>query len=347
MVEVVGQYTELRKAGANYTGRCPFHEEKTPSFSVNPTEKLFYCFGCGVGGNLFGFVQQKENLEFAAAVEYLADKYGVVLEYEESSARGDAERHRRERLRALLEQATAYYERVLAEAKAAAPARDYLTRRGLADEVCREFRLGFSRPGWDKLRDAARAKGFTEQELLDAGLVIPGKSGRPYDRFRGRIMFPLATIAAAPWASAPAPWVKRSPSTSTRRRRRSTTRVRRCSVSTRPGRRPAKRTASTSSRATLTSWRSPRPAWATSWPAWARPSLSSSSNACHGSRTACICASTRTPPASAPCSAPSPWRGMDLTMHVVRIPDGLDPADYVLCRSGRGRFPRACQPSSN
>ena len=113
MVEVVGQYTELRKAGANYSGRCPFHEERTPSFSVNPAEKLYYCFGCGAGGNLFGFVQAKENLDFAEAVEYLADRYGIALEYDESSARGDAERHRRERLRALLEQATAYYERVL------------------------------------------------------------------------------------------------------------------------------------------------------------------------------------------------------------------------------------------
>ena len=84
MVEIVGQYTELRKAGANYSGRCPFHEERTPSFSVNPAEKLYYCFGCGAGGNLFGFVQAKENLDFAGAVEYLADRYGIELEYEES-----------------------------------------------------------------------------------------------------------------------------------------------------------------------------------------------------------------------------------------------------------------------
>jgi DNA primase len=191
MVEIVGQYTELRKAGANYSGRCPFHEERTPSFSVNPTEKLYYCFGCGAGGNLFRFVQEKENLDFAAAVEHLADRYGIVLEYEESSARGDAERHRRERLRALLEQATAYYERVLHDALAAAPAREYLEQRGLGDAVCRQFRLGFSLAGWDKLREAARAKKFSDQDLLDAGLVVPGK-GRPYDRFRGRIMFPLA-----------------------------------------------------------------------------------------------------------------------------------------------------------
>jgi DNA primase len=191
IVEIVGQYTELRKAGANYSGRCPFHEERTPSFSVNPTEKLYYCFGCGAGGNLFGFVQAKENLDFAAAVEYLADRYGIALEYEESSARGDAERHRRERLRALLEQATAYYERVLHDAGAAAPAREYLAQRGLGDDVCRRFRVGFSLAGYDKLREAARAKKFSDQDLLDAGLVVPGK-GRPYDRFRGRIMFPLA-----------------------------------------------------------------------------------------------------------------------------------------------------------
>ena len=192
MVEIVGQYTELRKAGANYSGRCPFHEERTPSFSVNPAEKLYYCFGCGAGGNLFGFVQQKENLDFAAAVEYLADRYGIALEYEESSARGDAERRRRERLRALLEQATEYYERVLRDSQAAAPAREYLAQRGLAEDICHQFRLGFSLPGWDKLRDAARSRKFSEDELLAAGLVIPGKNGRPYDRFRGRIMFPLA-----------------------------------------------------------------------------------------------------------------------------------------------------------
>jgi DNA primase len=192
MVELVGQYTQLRKAGANYSGRCPFHEEKTPSFSVNPGEKLYYCFGCGAGGNLIGFVQAKENLDFPGAVEYLADRYGVVLEYEETSARGEAERHRRERLRALLEQATAYYERVLTDARAAAPAREYLDRRGLDQGVCREFRVGYALGGWDKLRDAALGKGFTEHELLEAGLVIPGKRGRPYDRFRARIIFPLA-----------------------------------------------------------------------------------------------------------------------------------------------------------
>jgi DNA primase len=191
IVEVVGQYTDLKKAGANFSGRCPFHEERTPSFSVNPVEKLYYCFGCGAGGNLIGFVMAKENMDFPEAVEYLADKYGIALDYDESSARGDAERHRRERLRALLEQATSYYERVLWESPAAASAREYLAERGLAEEVCRAFRVGYSLPGWERLRDGAVAKGFSDQDLLDAGLVVPGRRGRPYDRFRGRIMFPL------------------------------------------------------------------------------------------------------------------------------------------------------------
>jgi len=192
LVEIVGHYTQLKKSGANFMGRCPFHEEKTASFSVNPTEKLYYCFGCGEGGNLFSFVQRKENLDFAQSVEHLADKYGIVLEYEESSARGEAERHRRDRLRALLEQATAYYERVLWDARAAAAARAYLEERGLGAEVCRRFRVGFALPGWERLRDAARGQGFSEQELLDAGLVVPGRRGGVYDRFRARVVFPLA-----------------------------------------------------------------------------------------------------------------------------------------------------------
>jgi DNA primase len=191
MLDLVGQYTQLRKAGANYTGRCPFHEERSPSFSVNPVEKLFYCFGCGAGGNVFGFVEQKEGLDFRGAVEYLADRYGVALEYEEADGRGDEERRRWERLRNLLEKATAYYERVLWESPAAVPAREYLVRRRLTPATCHAFRLGFSPPGWSKLRDAARAANYTDQELLAAGLVVPGQRGEPYDRFRGRIMFPL------------------------------------------------------------------------------------------------------------------------------------------------------------
>lgn len=190
MLEVVGLHTQLKKAGSNYSGLCPFHQEKTPSFSVDPVEKLYYCFGCGEGGDLLGFVQKVENLTFAEAVESLADRYGITLRYEEAGPT-DADRWRRERLRKLLEQACAYYERVLWEARAAAAARAYLLSRGLGEEAAKEYRLGFSFAAWSKLRDAALAKGFSEKELLDAGLTVPGKRDSCYDRFRGRLMFPL------------------------------------------------------------------------------------------------------------------------------------------------------------
>lgn len=190
MLDLVGSYTQLRKAGSSYFGLCPFHQEKSPSFSVDPVEKLYYCFGCGEGGDLLGFVQKKENLDFAAAVEYVAERYGVQLEYEESDRRREADRRHLDRLRTLLAQACAYYERVLAEARTAAPARTYLAQRGLGDDVARLFRLGYSQAGWSKLRDAALKEGFSERELLEAGLVVPGKKGGTYDRFRGRLMFP-------------------------------------------------------------------------------------------------------------------------------------------------------------
>jgi len=341
MVEVVGQYTELRKAGANYSGRCPFHEEKTPSFSVNPTEKLFYCFGCGAGGNLFGFVQQKEGLDFAAAVEYLADKYGVVLEYEQSSARGDAERHRRERLRALLEQATAYYERVLATARAAAPAREYLARRGMGDDVCREFRLGFSLSGWDKLRDAARAKGFTDQELLDAGLVLPGRRGAPYDRFRGRIMFPLAddrgrTLGfGARTLGEDKPKYLNSPETPLYHKSEALF-----------GLDKAKAAAGKEDRVYVVEGYTDVMALAQ---AGVRNVVASMGTALteqqlkrlsRVTRNLYLCFDADAAGIGAMQRALSLARRMDLSMRVVRVPDGLDPADYVLSGAGGDGFRR-------
>src|SRR5688572_25182980 len=116
IVEVVSARTSLRRASSSrFTGRCPFHEERTPSFSVDPVDKLYYCFGCGKGGDVVRFVQESENLDFAAAIEWLAERFRVPLEYEESSPQQDAARRRKERLTALLDQATAYFERVLWE----------------------------------------------------------------------------------------------------------------------------------------------------------------------------------------------------------------------------------------
>src|SRR6188474_3770919 len=147
MVDVVSGRTPLRRAsGSRFTGRCPFHEEKTPSFSVNPVEKLYYCFGCGKGGDLITFVRETEQLDFAQAIEWLAERYRVTLEYEESSPEREAARSRRERLLSLLEQATAFYERWLWESPRGEAARAYLQSRGLGEAVCHEYRLGLA-PG--------------------------------------------------------------------------------------------------------------------------------------------------------------------------------------------------------
>jgi DNA primase len=187
MIEVVSTRTSLRRVGARWTGRCPFHEERTPSFSVNPTEKLYYCFGCHKGGDLISFVQETEGLDFAGAVESLADRYRVQLEYEESSPRAEAGRRRRERLHALLDAAAAFYSRYLWESQAGAPARAYLAERGLSEEICRAFRLGLS-PGGTVAAAKAREKGYTHEELVAAGLV----NRRGNDYFAGRLVFPLA-----------------------------------------------------------------------------------------------------------------------------------------------------------
>src|SRR5881394_1528309 len=187
MVEVVSARTQLRRAGARYTGLCPFHDEKTPSFSVNPADKLFYCFGCGKGGDLITFVCETEQLDFAEAVEWLAERYRVALEYGESSPERDAERSRRERLLVLLEQAAAFYERYLWDSESGEPAREYLRGRGLREDVCREYRLGLA-PGGATLARKAREKGFTAAELRAAGLV----NRRGNDYFAGRLLFPLA-----------------------------------------------------------------------------------------------------------------------------------------------------------
>lgn len=187
MLAVVGGRTQLRKAGARYTGRCPFHEERTPSFSVNPVDKLYYCFGCGAGGDVVKFVRETEQLDFAGAIEWLGERFAVPLEYEESSPQADEARRRRDRLYGLLDQAATFYERYLWESQAGSLARDYLAGRGLGEAVCREFRLGLALGG-ATLSAKAREKGFTPDELRRAGLVTQ----RGTDYFSRRLVFPLA-----------------------------------------------------------------------------------------------------------------------------------------------------------
>lgn len=192
MVGLVGAKTDLRRVGSRWTGLCPFHDERTPSFSVNPEDKLYYCFGCGEGGDAFKFVQQTEALDFQEAVELLAERFNVRVEREEDDPRAEQRRRRRERLMSLLDRAATYYAKYLSESAEASRARDYLHARGLSDEVLREFRIGYSPSAWDRMILGARQSGFSEEELVAAGLSQRGKNGGLYDRFRGRIMFPLA-----------------------------------------------------------------------------------------------------------------------------------------------------------
>ena len=187
IVAVVSGRTQLRKAGPRYVARCPFHEERTPSFSVNPVEKFYYCFGCGAKGDVITFVRETEQLDFAGAVEWLADRFNVQIEYEETSPEQDARRRRRERLLEVLEAAAAFYERYLWDSQAGSLARDYLAGRGLGEEVCRQYRLGLA-PGGSTLTRKALERGFTRDELLAAGLG----NRRGNDYFFGRLLFPLA-----------------------------------------------------------------------------------------------------------------------------------------------------------
>jgi DNA primase len=193
MVDLVGGRTPLRRSGARYVGRCPFHDERTPSFSVDPVKKVYYCFGCQRGGDHIAFVRETENLDFAAAVETLADRYGVRLEYEQSSPAEERRRAERGRLLRLLEDAAGFYSRYLWESAEAAPARDYLAERGIAEATARDHRLGFSPSAWDRVCAAALSKGFSAGELGHAGLSGRGRRG-PVDRFRARLMFPLADV---------------------------------------------------------------------------------------------------------------------------------------------------------
>ncbi len=192
MVDLVSARTELRKAGArSYVGICPFHEERSPSFSVEPVEKLYHCFGCQAGGDAFKFVQEIEGVGFNDAVELLAQRYGVQLEVEAEDPR-DAERRRaRERLLELLERTAAFYVRYLWDSREARHAREYLLGRGLEEATLREFRVGYAPSAWDKVLLASRKAAFSNREIYDSGLATRGNGGRIYDRFRGRITFPL------------------------------------------------------------------------------------------------------------------------------------------------------------
>jgi len=192
IVEVVSARTDLRRVGQRHTGLCPFHDERTPSFSVSADLGLYHCFGCGESGDAIRFVQQTEGLDFRQAIELLADRYGVELKAEREDPRAEERRRRRERLMRLVERAATYYARYLWESSEAGRARAYLAGRGLGEEVLREFRIGYAPSAWDKVLTRAQRDGYAVEEIAAAGLGQRGSQGGLYDRFRARIMFPLA-----------------------------------------------------------------------------------------------------------------------------------------------------------
>ncbi len=186
-VAIVEERTPLRKAGARLVGRCPFHDERTPSFSVNAVDKLFYCHGCHKGGDMIAFVRETQGLTFVEAIEWIAGRSGITPEYEESSPEEDQRRSRRERMLSLLDTAASFYERYLWESQAGSFARDYLAGRGLGEEICREFRLGLAIGGTTLTRKALE-KGFSVDELRAVGLT----RARGGDYFERRLVFPLS-----------------------------------------------------------------------------------------------------------------------------------------------------------
>lgn len=184
IVDVVGSYLKLSKAGGSYKALCPFHNEKTPSFNVSPSRDAYYCFGCNRGGDIFTFVQEIEGLDFPGALKTLADRAGVELRHENMEAKSE-----RERLLGVMEESTNFYEDHLEKNPAV---KEYLTGRGLEEKTIRSFRIGYAPLEWRLAYDHLKAKGYKDQEIERAGLTkTPDGEKRPYDRFRGRVMFPI------------------------------------------------------------------------------------------------------------------------------------------------------------
>lgn len=188
--DVVGQYVQLKRQGSNLFGLCPFHGEKTPSFSVAPDKGIFYCFGCHKGGGVIQFIMEIENLSYPDAVRFLAKRAGLdVPEDEQYQSRY----RKQERLWALCKEAARYFHAQL-YGPAGAQGLAYAQKRGLTKGTLTRFGLGFAPAGWSNLMDAMKKKGYSEEELLEAGLVVKSEKGGVYDRFRNRFMFPIIDV---------------------------------------------------------------------------------------------------------------------------------------------------------
>lgn len=186
IVELVGSYVKLQKAGANWRALCPFHSEKSPSFFVSPSRQIWHCFGCSSGGNAFAFVMKVENVEFGDALRILAQKAGVELKKESKELRT-----KRQRLYEICELAARFFEKQLEESKIGKSVKEYLWQRGISKESIKKWRIGYSPDRWQGLSDFLVGKGYKREEVLSTGLSAKNEQGSFYDRFRGRIIFPV------------------------------------------------------------------------------------------------------------------------------------------------------------
>ncbi len=191
IVRVIQDYVQLKKKGANWMACCPFHKEKTPSFSVSPTKEIFYCFGCHKGGSVFNFVMEIERVAFPEAIKIVADKIGMPLPKLIDDSRFEARRQESDEVVQLNSWALDWWQKQLESSAEGRIARDYLTQRELTDETQKTFRLGYAPDSWDALSSYLRQKGATQQQIERSGLVVNKEEGGSYDRFRGRLIFPV------------------------------------------------------------------------------------------------------------------------------------------------------------
>ncbi|WP_033575768.1 DNA primase [Dickeya chrysanthemi] len=190
IVDLIDARVKLKKQGKNYHACCPFHHEKTPSFTVNGDKQFYHCFGCGAHGNAIDFLMNYDRLEFVESIEELAAMHGLDVPYEAGTGPTQLERHQRQSLYELMKQLSAFYQHTLKQ-PAGAPAREYLARRGLSDEIIQQFAIGCTLPGWDNVLKRFGRSGENQTTLTDAGMLVTNENGRTYDRFRDRVMFPI------------------------------------------------------------------------------------------------------------------------------------------------------------
>lgn len=196
IVDVIGEYVELKRAGQSMKGRCPFHNEKTPSFMVNSERQSWHCFGCNKGGDIFSFIQEIEGMEFVEALKYLANRAGVQL----TDFKTDVYSSQKNRLKDIMKEAARFYHNILLKLPAAKAAREYISQRGLTEQTLIEWQIGFIPDQWDLLTQYLLKKGFSIDDLVASGLTIKKEQANAqtykgfYDRFRGRIMFPIQDI---------------------------------------------------------------------------------------------------------------------------------------------------------